>query len=91
MRTEKGVGKNQNTYFISNNFFPRNLALYEIKWKNVVRPGRPQMTIRQIRILRWVPKATNTKSEYVYYCSSTGKMVARTRPNIALYFLCLSR
>jgi hypothetical protein len=26
-------------------FFPQNRALYEIMWKNVVKPGKPQMTI----------------------------------------------
>jgi len=25
------------------NFLLKNLALYEIKWKNIIEPGRPQM------------------------------------------------
>jgi hypothetical protein len=29
-----------------NNFLPEKLALYEIKWKNVVESERPQMTIQ---------------------------------------------
>jgi len=33
-------------------------------WKNFVEPGRPQMTIWRMRIVRWIPKATNTHSEY---------------------------
>ena len=33
--------------------------------KNIVEPYRPQMTIRRIRIACWIPKATNTYSEYV--------------------------
>jgi len=28
-----------------NNFFFENWAVYEIMWKNVVKRGRPQMTI----------------------------------------------
>ena len=27
-----------------NNFFPENRAVYEIMWKNIVEPERPQMT-----------------------------------------------
>jgi hypothetical protein len=34
-------------------------------WKNTVEPDRPQMTIWRMRIACWIPKATNTHSEYV--------------------------
>jgi len=34
-------------------------------WKNIVERGRPQMTLRRMRIACWIPKATNTRSEYV--------------------------
>jgi len=33
-------------------------------WKNIVEQGRPLMTIWRMRIACWVPKATNTRSEY---------------------------
>ena len=33
--------------------------------KNMVKPDRPRMTIRHMRIAYWVPKATNTHSQYV--------------------------
>ena len=36
-------------------------------WKNNVEPGRPQMTIWRVRIACWIPKATNTHSEYVIH------------------------
>jgi hypothetical protein len=42
-----------------------NRAFYEIMWKNVVERGRPQMTTGHIRFASWIPKATNTHSEYV--------------------------
>jgi hypothetical protein len=29
------VGKNQNTHFMFNNFFPENRAVYEIIWKKL--------------------------------------------------------
>ena len=37
-----------------------NRAVYEIMWKNVDERGRPQMTLRRMRIASWIPKATNT-------------------------------
>jgi hypothetical protein len=51
-------------------FLSENLAVYEKMWKNIVERGRPQMTIRRMRIACWVPKATNTLSEYVTLISS---------------------
>jgi hypothetical protein len=43
---------------------PENIAVYEIMWKNIVRPGGPQMTWR-MRIARWISNAKNAHSEYV--------------------------
>jgi len=40
-------------------------AFYEMMWKKVVEPDRPQMTIWRMRSSRWITKATNTPSEYV--------------------------
>ena len=58
--------ENQNTHFtISNFFFFEHRPVYEIMWKNLVQPGRPQMTIWRIRVACLVPKPTNTHSEYV--------------------------
>ena len=39
-------------------------ATYEIMWKNIVEPDRPQI-ICCMRTACWIPKATNTRSEYV--------------------------
>ena len=33
-------------------------------WKNTVEPDRPQMTIWCMPIACWIPRATNTNSEY---------------------------
>jgi len=46
-------------------FFFENRVVCEIMWKNVVQPNRPQMGIWRIRMACWIPKATNTQSEYV--------------------------
>jgi len=48
-----------------NNIFPENHAVYEIMYKNIVDPGRPQTPISRMRIACWIPKATNTYSQYV--------------------------
>jgi hypothetical protein len=50
---------------VFNNFLPENSAVYEIMWKNVVEPDRPQMAIRRLRFACWIPKAINTYSENV--------------------------
>jgi len=64
--SDKHCSENQNTYFISNTFFsPENLTLYEITWKNMVEPGRPQMTIWRKRFARCITLATNAHSEWV--------------------------
>jgi len=34
-------------------------------WKNIVKRGRPQMTIRRMRIACWITKATNTHTQVV--------------------------
>jgi len=49
-----------------NNSFSKNRTVYEIIWKNIVDPDRPQMTIWRKRIARWITKATDAHSEYVY-------------------------
>jgi hypothetical protein len=44
--SEKGCTENQNTHFMSSNFiFSENLAGYEIMWKNIEHPDKPQMKI----------------------------------------------
>jgi hypothetical protein len=45
-------------------FFFENCAFYETMWKKVEEPGRPQMTIWRLHIACWIPKATDTHSEY---------------------------
>ena len=59
----KVVENNQNTHFVFNNFFSKIVPFIEIMWKNIVEPGRPQMTIWRMHIACWIPKATNTHSE----------------------------
>jgi hypothetical protein len=56
---DKSCRENENTFYVQL-LFPKNLIVYEIMWKNMVEPERPQMTIQCMRISCWVPKSTNT-------------------------------
>jgi len=42
-----------------------NIAAYEKMWKNFVQPNRSYKTTFCMHIACWIPKATNTHSEYV--------------------------
>jgi len=53
------------THMRSVTLFFDNRAIYEIMWKNIVERGRPHMTIWRMHTACWIPKATNTHSEYV--------------------------
>jgi hypothetical protein len=44
---------------------PENCTIYEVMWKRIVEPDKPQMTIWRVRIAHWVTKTTDTHSEYV--------------------------
>ena len=49
--------------------------------KNVVEPNRPQMTVWGMRIAGWIPKATDTLSEYVILIAFLTRLNAiRTLP-----------
>jgi len=63
--SDKSCRENQNTYFMFSNFFFENRPVYETKCKNIVQPGRPQMTIWCMHITRWINEVTDTHSEYV--------------------------
>jgi hypothetical protein len=38
--------ENQNTHFMFDNFSSENRAVYEILWKDMVCPDRPQVTMK---------------------------------------------
>ena len=41
-------------------FFFENRAVYEMMWKGIAEPDKPQMTVWHMRIACWIPKATGT-------------------------------
>jgi len=63
--SDRSCTENQNTHFVFSDFFFENRTVYEIMWKNIVERGRPQMTVWRMRNPCWIPKATNTNSDYV--------------------------
>ena len=81
----------ENTRFMFNNFsFFENHAFYETMWKHIVEPDTPPMTIWRMRFTCWIPKATNTHSEYViliafplrrWFTNALHCYVIRTLPN----------
>ena len=44
---------------------PENRAAYEITWKNIDRPDRPQMIVWHMLIACGIPKAANTHPKHV--------------------------
>ena len=64
-----------------------NRPVYEILWKNVVELDSPQMTIRPVRIVFWIPKATNTHSEYVILIALPLQQVLHERASLLRYSL----
>jgi len=56
--------------------------------QNIVQWGRTKMTIWRMHMACWVPKATNSHSEYDFFFTAT--MFARMRLNVTLHAHCLS-
>jgi len=76
----------QNTHFMY--FFSENCDVYEVMWKDIVEPDRPEMTISRMRIPCWIPKAANTHCRNRQYLLLFNcKVVARTRLNVTFYFI----
>jgi hypothetical protein len=63
---------------------PQNCAIYEM-WKNIVEPDRPHMIIRRMRISLWIPKATNTHSQYVILTAFPLQQWLQERDSILRY------
>jgi hypothetical protein len=60
-------------------------------WKNVVEPGRPQMTICHMRIACWMSEGTNTHSEYVILIAFSLQQWLHEHASILcyMYIVCL--
>jgi len=58
---DKICRENQNTHFTFSEFL-KNCAIYEIIYKNMVEPDRPQIIVWHMRIACWISKSTDTHS-----------------------------
>jgi hypothetical protein len=85
--SDKNRREDQNAHFMCNNvfvFFDYH-PVYEMMWKNITERGRAQMKVWRMSTACWIPKSTNTHSEYVILIQfSTVTMVARTRLSVTL-------
>jgi hypothetical protein len=82
----KVVQKIKKKKIMFSNFFSENRDGYAIMWKNTVESDRQQTTIWRMDIVWWIPKATNTHSEYVTHCFPTATMVARMHHNVTSWY-----
>jgi hypothetical protein len=62
---QKNVVVKITTHTLYSVTFFDNGANYEITWKNIAEPGRPQMTIWRMRFTIRTTNAKDTHSEYV--------------------------
>ena len=63
-------------------------------WKNMVQPDRPQMTIWSKRFAFWIPKSTDTHSQYIiltvfFFYGNTGYANA-PKNYVYTYIACLA-
>jgi len=57
--------------------------------KNTVQPERQQITIWRMRIACWIPKATNTVTDYVILIAFPLQQWLGIRASLLLYAHCL--
>jgi hypothetical protein len=78
------------THFMFNKLFSENRVIYEIMWKNIVKRGSPQMTVRGMGIACWITKVTHTLAVSNTFCFSTVITFALTRLSVTKYAYWLS-
>ena len=43
--SDRNRRENQNTHYVLNNVFSENRTVYDVMWKNMVKPDRPEMAV----------------------------------------------
>ena len=81
----KVVQKIKTHILCSTTFFSENLTIYEIMWKNILGPGRPQMTTWHMRIACWIPKARNTHTGCVILIAFPQQQLLHNRSSVLHY------
>jgi hypothetical protein len=62
--SDKSCRENQYTHFMWLFFF-ENLTFYEMMWRHISEPVRPEITMWSMRIACWITKTKSTLSQYV--------------------------
>ena len=85
--------RKENIVYVQLFFFSEKRVVYETMWKNILQPDRPHMTIQCMLNACWIPKATNTHSEYVIHIAFSLLQWLRKRISVLLsvYFAVLFR
>jgi hypothetical protein len=77
------------THILCSMTFLENRVVYEIMWKNIVQPERPQTTTWRMHNACWITKATSTHSEYVIHIVLPLQQCLHERAfNVTLYMHC---
>ena len=66
--SDRFVEKIKTHVFMYSNFFFENRAVYEIMWKNMVEPDRPQVTVWRMLFARWILNILNILRICNIYC-----------------------
>ena len=85
MSETKVIGKIKIHFGCSIYFCFETPVFYVIMRKNMVKSGRPPLTIWRMRIACWIPKVTNTHSEYVIIIAFALKQRLHESPSQLCY------
>jgi hypothetical protein len=82
--SDQSCRENHNKFYIKQRS-SENRAFYEIMWKNIMEPGRPQMTIWRMCSACRIPKVKNLHSEYVKVIAFPLQQWLHERASMLLY------
>jgi hypothetical protein len=88
--SDESCREDQNRTFYIHHLFPEIRAVFEIMWKNKVVPDWPQRTVRRMRIVCLITKATDIHNECVIRIGFLLQRWLHKRPTmLRLYTVCL--
>ena len=82
---ETNVIEKIKTHILYSIISPENRDLYEVMWKNMVHPDRPQMTVYGAEKMQWY-----THMIYNTYCFFSAELLTRRLRSVPVYVHCLS-
>jgi hypothetical protein len=89
--TDKFCTENQNTHFMFNDVFPKNVPFMKKRGKIRYDPGRAQLIniIRIMRLARWLTEATDTHSECIILIAFPRQQWLSERASMPAFFTLL--